>query len=201
MAVRHKIIKNRNGCHWGKAADVAEAITKKAMEHLFKPLKDEEHAIAEEAYQLALKKCKLTDEQLRQMVACNIVDFSMNITVEIRDKNGNETNVETHNMDEKVQYIDSGWRRTTVVTNDDLYSRAVDFKERWNDLHAKATDMKDAVMAQVNNRSTKEVFADWPEAVPIVAKVMEIELDRPALLKPLEMLLAKFMPALPAPKA
>lgn len=200
MAIRHKIIRNKGGCYWGKATDVAEAISRKAMEHLVKPLNDEEHELAEKIYARIIKECSLTEKQIKAMAERKLVDMTANTAIEVQDASGNTLSCSTHNEGGKEKYIESTTYSRMCVKDDALYAEIADLEARRNAVEAQRNDMMVALRDQINGRSTKEVFGEWPEAIPIVAQVMEMELDRPPLIKPLEQLLAKFLPALPAPK-
>ena len=50
---------------------------------------------------------------------------------------------------------------------------------------------------QLEGRTTKQAIGAWPEAADIIAKIAEVETS--SFTRPLEVLLAKYMPMLPAP--
>lgn len=198
MTIRHVKLNNKGRGHW-KLRDVAQAIAKKAFEHLTAPLEAEEHALTDALYKSIIKDAKLTAASISKLVQCGLVQRAQNCTIEVSDTSGNLTRISTHAPDDTEEYL-SGAGYVLEVESNEYYDRAQDILTRKNRLGEKMDELVDELTKQLDGRSTKEVMTKWPEAWPVVAEELGIKLDQPDLFVPLERLLAKFLPALPAPK-
>lgn len=197
MTIRHKrITVDRFGR--GPAHEIAKAISTKAFEHLLVPVEKAEHELALRCYLLILKKCGTDEKTVQKMEKMNLVELSDNAAVTVIDTSGNEARISTYFDGSAERFVCGRWSTPLTLEQNDLYDEATEVLKRKNELLGKRSDLCITLMDQLTNRSTKEAMAEWPEAAGIIAEVMH--LDVPPMIKPLEQLLVKFLPMLPAPK-
>lgn len=197
MTIRHKrITVDRFGR--GPAHEIAKAISDKAFEHLITPAEKAEHELALRCYLLVLKKCGIDEKTVKKMAKMGLVELAGNAGVTVIDTSGNEMKVSTYFEGEDDRFIVGRWNSPLTLEQSDLYDEATEVLKHKNELYHKRSDLCITLMDQLTNRSTKEAMAEWPEAAGIIAEVMH--LDVPPMIKPLEQLLVKFLPMLPAPK-
>lgn len=193
--IKHKIIRSSR---YNNAADaIARVISEKAFEHLLAPLLAEETRFAEEMYNQILSDIGISPARVLRLHEAGIVDITDQIRIEVRDSHGNEHRITSH-YEEPGKFLEGITRRYIPYVNSAAFDRASILLKAIEDMQDKAGDLRLTLRDQIENRSTKEVIAEWPEAANIVIEQMKLKVE--PMVKPLDVILAKYLPALPAPK-
>lgn len=196
MTIRHKKIP-RPEHGGGPAAEIAEEISKKAFEHLIPQHERKLDALAIDGYRYVLSKVGVTEDLVKKMAEAGLVWLSNVIRVDFVDAHGNEVTVVVTTENDEDKYL--SYSHSITVQNSAFYDEVVGIRAVLDPLHRQRNDLREAIYDQIAGRSTKEVMAEWPEAAHIVAEIMKLA-PPPPMIRPLDALLSKFLPMLPAPK-
>ena len=174
----------------------------KAFAHLFMPLLQAETELANRAYiELTEDVLGLSLDQISGLIKCKLVKYveEADFIIEIIDDGGNSITVKAHEQrsENSPMYISSLTHPQELVSSE-LYKEAAKLNAKIKKLKDKHEELRGELEEQIGGRSSKEVCAEWPEAAHIIIEVME--LDRPEIVKPLEVIMSKHLPALSAPK-
>lgn len=173
------------------AREIGAAIAHKAFEHLRPAVEDQLQAVMQEAYQQAEAQLDFT-----AMKNFNIVEETDNVRLAVRPMNGADSEIKYSTGKPGYQMVASSWATMTVY-DDELFARADVLNNRLKDMHQRAYNMARELQGQLEGRTTKQAIEAWPEAADIIAKTAGVETS--SFTRPLEVLLAKYMPMLPAP--
>lgn len=196
MTIRHKKIPNPQ-FGGGPAYTISNEISTKAFSHLIDPLQKKLNDLALRAYTHALESVGINFALLAKMDEAGLIHCYPSVPIELVDSSGNEITVVATTGGDEDRFAYCGAALT--IENSAMHDEAQTILEELNPLLAKRNDLCGSLYAQIAGRSTKEVIENWPEAAEIVARVMGLG-PVPEMIRPLEVLLGRFLPALPAPK-
>ena len=175
------------------ADNISARIARKAFEHLIP-------ALTEQVKQLGIEASEKLHGQINAPVlrSTNIIrgdNETMRIWVYSRTEDlGNESL--------KVNLDGPGWssssRDAVSIVDADLAARASVAVIRLQDLCNKRNALAKELREQCVGKTLKAALAAWPEAADIISDVTDVPLTQ-GFVSPLENLLAKFLPMLPAP--
>ena len=80
-----------------------------------------------------------------------------------------------------------------------MYARAHEVRQKRERLAVAQGQLREELRSQLLGKTTKQAIEAWPEAAKIISDVAEVGTEG-SITKPLEALLARFIPALPAPQ-
>lgn len=178
---------------WGEANDIARRIAYKAFEHLTTPLKREEDKIALDAYR---KVFNLLGVSKKLLLESGFATTTSNIHIDVRNAHGQELELRSTSSDEEYLCPNGGY--SMVLIDDDLFQHATKLKQRQNPLNEKRSDLQNVLRDELIGKTATFAMKSWPEAADIISAVLN--LGKPTMTVPLEVLLAKFLPMLPSPK-
>lgn len=195
MTYRHKKIPVPKNRGYGPAADIAAKIAHAAFERLIVPLEKKRDDLALRMYQHLLDCAGVTQEAAIELGVVGLAYLSDNILMEVADANGNTKRIWARS--DKETFLSD--RNVVEFTNAAFYDELALIERELDPLYERRNDMLAALCEQIEGRSTKVVMETWPEAAHIVAEVMDLRMPAP-MIRPLDALLSKFLPMLPAPK-
>ena len=175
------------------ARDIASAIADKAFEHLLPQAQAECRAIADEAY----------DRIDAELSFAKMAEYGF----AYRASNGGTSKV-IRIVADRDNYVDlttsdRPWGLSTYnclyIEDAGLYARAKESRQKRERLAVAHKQLRDELQSQLLGQTTKQAIEAWPEAAEIIADIAEVGTESP-ITKPLEALLARFIPALPAPQ-
>lgn len=175
-----------------QAQEIARLISHKAFEHLIKPYQAHQHQLAIEVYGEFLK---IFDGYIDKLEECHLISKSKRVSITVKNKAGQECNIQT--IGEYTCYEKNGWGALEIL-NDAYYDLVVNVTSEINKLNHKRYELEKAIQAQCQGKSPASVMKAWPEAGEILTSVMG-SIEGGSLTAPLESLLARFLPMLPAP--
>lgn len=175
------------------ANDIAQAIAGKAFEHLIPAAQKRAEAISRLAY---TKLASLFD--LEALYKTEVCDKGGTCSIRVRP--------EGDPSDANLAYVSISaadvfcFRTYTAPIIDDtsIHEQLVEVRAELARLTRNHADLRRELRAQLLGKTTKQAVEAWPEAAGIIADVADLD-ETGAFVKPLETLLAKFLPALPAP--
>ena len=174
------------------ATNIATAIANKAFEHLLPPAEAAVRAIADEAY----------DRIDAEVDLGKLAGYGF----AYKAAEGRGTSVRI--VADSNNYLDlatspRAWGFSTyrqVFVNDaGLYARALEAQGRLASLTKRINQLHRELSSQLLGKTTKQAIEAWPEAAEIITDTAGIDVEC-SIVKPLEALLARFIPALPAPQ-
>ncbi len=175
------------------ARDIASAIADKAFEHLLPQAQAECRAIADEAY----------DRIDAEFDFAKMAEYGF----AYRASNGGTSKV-IRIVADRDNYADletsaRPWGLSTYnclhIEDAGMYARAREARQNRERLAVAHRQLRDELQSQLLGQTTKQAIEAWPEAAEIIADIAEVGTESP-ITKPLEALLARFIPALPAPQ-
>lgn len=175
------------------AYTISGRIANKAFEHLIPALEEQVKQLGIEASTKI--HAQIDASLLRSMNIIRGDDDTMRIWVYLRAEDiGNESR--KVNLD-GPGWSSSSWNAVSLV-DADLAARASAVVERLEDLRKKRKALTQKLYEQCIGKTVKAALAAWPEAADIISDVTDVPLTQ-GFVSPLENLLAKFLPMLPAP--
>lgn len=172
------------------ATRIADLIAGKAFEHLIDPIEAQIQSIVRPLIE------KEDLPKLAKMGFINVgIDGDNNLPINVYPDSY------TIADDEEIatKYVgDYHTYRVINLHDDATYEALQPLAAALKELEGQKQRMREAIRIQVEGRTVKKVCEAWPEAADIVCKVMEVD-KTTAMTAPLEALLARFLPALPAP--
>ena len=172
------------------AQDLASAITIKAFEHLVPAAEASVEAVGHAAYE---KLDAAVD--LHKLSAYGLVEKSDCPTLDICSSDPQQKCV-TISIARKG-YAFKGWGHY-CIRDDALFTQATAAVARTRQLYKARSSLHRELYSQLLDKTTKQAVEAWPEAAEVIAEVADLD-DDGNFTKPLEVLLVKFLPALPAP--
>ena len=174
------------------ARNIALAIANKAFEHLLPQAQAECVAIANEAY----------DHIDAELDFAKMAEYGF----AYRASNGGAQKIRI--VADRNNYVnlttsERPWGLSTYnclsLTDAGMYARAHEASQKRERLAVAHRQLRDELQSQLLGQTTKQAIEAWPEAAEIIADIAEVGTESP-ITKPLEALLARFIPALPAPQ-
>jgi hypothetical protein len=171
--------------------EVASAIANKAFEHLIEPLEKERNYIAGQVYERVFTDRGVTPEQIRPFRGTD------NVAYATLDNGKGESVIVTYRAEGLVNLSHYGSDKLTVVDEQlfDIYRAAEEAIEPFT---GKRYDLDMTLRNQMEGKTVNQIIKAWPEAAPFMTKWLTPTAN---MTVPLENLLARFLPALPAPEA
>ena len=175
-----------------EAWSISDKIADKAIEHLLEPWNKKEQELGKEAYDFMIESIGGYDS-LAKLAAYNIISFHDHISFDLSD--GTNDVAVNYRRDNLINT--HHWNRLKLV-NGPLYERMVEIDKNQRSLIHKRGELRNTLEKQMTGKSMKSVLKAWPEAEEILTKYFG-EVTDSTLVAPLEVLLARFLPMLPAP--
>ena len=175
------------------ARNIASAIADKAFEHLLPQAQAECKAIADEAYDridTELDFAKMAEYGFAYRASNGGAQRSIRIVAD-RD---NYVDLTTSERPWGLSIYNC-----LSLTDAGMYARAHEASQKRARLAVAHRQLRDELQSQLLGQTTKQAIEAWPEAAEIIADIAEVGTESP-ITKPLEALLARFIPALPAPQ-
>ena len=175
------------------ARNIASAIADKAFEHLLPQAQAECQAIADEAY----------DRIDADLNFAKMAEYGL----AYRASNSGTTRW-IRIVADRDNYIDLTtsprlWVLSTYnclsIQDAGMYARAREANRKRVSLSVAQQQLREELQSQLLGKTTKQAIEAWPEAAEIIADIAEVGTES-QITKPLEALLARFIPALPAPQ-
>lgn len=172
---------------------ISSKIAEKAFEHLITPLQQQLKELGVEAAKAL--NAQLDVAQLRQLNIIGEENEDMTIWVYADESHFSQDN-------RRVTLKGTGWSTSywyaPRIVDADLHARAFAAAERLGQLCRQRTALEHELRNQCYGKTVKAALAAWPEAADIISKIVDVPLTE-GFVSPLESLLAKFLPMLPAP--
>lgn len=174
------------------ACNIALAIADKAFEHLLPQARAACVAIANEAY----------DHIDAELDFAKMAEYGL----AYRAQNGGAQRI-IRIVADRNNYVDlttserpwgPGTYTCLSLTDAGMYARAHEASQKRERLAVAHRQLREELRGQLLGKTTKQAIEAWPEAAKIISGVAEID-GECSIVKPLEALLARFIPALPAP--
>jgi hypothetical protein len=192
-----------------EARQIATDIATKAFEHLINPREDALRKVAQGAYDETMTFLHLlNDEYEQKLVDAGVLTRGTFCCVKFVgiecEGDENEFLLGGHN---EYDHRKGCWITSfpeifpTTGLNVRKQEWNDEFLRLYNDLQPfilKRNALAEEIFKQIDGRTCNYVMKEWPEAAPFVIKACKLKTPVP-LFKPLENLLARFLPALPAP--
>lgn len=177
------------------AGRIADAIAEKAFEHLTKPLEAEQQKLGWAAYQAMFKELGTSPQML---LRAGFAEGRTEQQLSILNSSGQEACITL--VSENEFAAPSSWGNSEMRhQDDDMFERANDLAIRLAPYYTARGKLRDELKNQIEDKTVNTVLKNWPEASAIILQLLDIE-SKPDMTVPLEQLLARFLPALPAPK-
>lgn len=181
---------------WHEAREIGRKISNKAFEHLTAPLEVKRNAVAGLCYQAVLDNIGCPAGVLK---AAGFAEETNMVQIDLTNNYGNQTTISYSVSEDRARIIrPSGYHAELKLSHDELYDKYMDVEVLLNPLEQKRDALMSELQSQVEGKTATQAMKNWPEAADIIADVLQ--LGSPAMTVPLEQLLARFLPALPAPK-
>lgn len=178
-----------------EAANIAGKIADKAFEHLIEPAEARLQGVLGEAYwKIAGNWDQATIESLAKHCVLHTGD---SIEIYVHDsKHGANFNLKGDGL-----VSSGGYGYDLTVSDADLLDKLQELSNELKQLRVKRNNLEFELVKQIVGRTAKSVIENWPEAEAFVKdEFPEKSVDKPVM-TPLETLLGKFIPALPAPQS
>lgn len=181
---------------WHEARDIGRRIADKAFEHLTTPLEVKRNAVAGLCYQAVLDTIGCPAGVL---LASGFAEETNMVQIDLSNSYGNQITTR-YRVDSDCPRLvrPSGYHTEMKLVDDDLYEKYMDIEVLLSPYESKREELMLEIQSQVEGKTANQAMKNWPEAAEIIADVLQ--LGSPAMTVPLEQLLARFLPALPAPK-
>lgn len=182
------------------ADNIAEKIAKKAFEHLIGPIEQQQQNLARLVYG------KINDEiHFSHLISYGVVkdwpdEREITVFIDVYNGSGQEQNLYFESRENEPVCTPIGWNQHFKYTDDEVFDLASELQERLTPLEVKRHELKNTLKLQLVDKTVKQAVTAWPEAASIIYDIMGVEGPK-AFVTPLEELLARFLPMLPAPSA
>lgn len=182
-----------------EASCIAKTIAVKAFAHVLDPLDKEVNFYLYGCY------CKImTSERIEHHVQYGMGEYADKITVKVHvpcadNPSGERTYEEAISSDVLDLCKTSRWGPDFVfftIEETSEYTRLCAKRAPWR---THRDELAKELVRQLSGRSAKQSMKDWPEAADIIADHFGIT-THIAMVKPLEVLLSKYLPMLAAPQ-
>lgn len=176
--------------YWDADA-IARKMSEKAFEHLTKPLADKINYIASLAYEQYLAKVGVTEKQ-----AIELLGSASAAVITLDDGKGNDIRI-TYTCEDVASF---SCYHSHVIENSGLYDQYQEVLAVLKPYESQKFELLAEIRKQIEGKSISAVTKNWPEAAYFINE-LGYGVPKNAMTTPLESLLARFLPALPAPEA
>lgn len=171
---------------------IADKIAAKAFEHLITPVEAQYDEIATEAWG------KFEAEfDFPKLAAWGIVGAVSSVNFALRTSRDASDGSDLNIVYTGTSYRGHHWETMRLV-DDELHARMQPVAERLSTLRTQRNGLFNELYKQLGGKTTKQAMTAWPEATAIIAHEADVSMTV-GFTVPLESLLAKFLPMLPAP--
>jgi hypothetical protein len=179
-----------------EAWSIAAKISDKAFEHLLDPVNKKLNTLGKEAYEKIIEGIG-GESVAKKLVVYGLAYSTRSVDINVVDAN-NEILV-TYTVENET-LIKSNYHHYNKMKLVDgpLYDKIIELDQERDKLLAKCSSLRNTLEHQITGKSTKTVVKAWPEAEEIVNNYFG-QVSDTTLVTPLETLLARFLPMLPAP--
>lgn len=179
-----------------EASHIAKKIAEKAFEHVVAPIDGRINEYLRSAYHACFEDIIGTTPRL--LAEHGIGKLADTISVVIRIENNNWQEQLNGDTDEFLAFAgygpDFSFPAATAALYASLCAERAPFREQQRAL-------KEEIASQLLDRSVKAAMKAWPEAAQFIADEFCLgDIAKPEMTKPLETLLAKYLPMLAAPQ-
>lgn len=179
-----------------QAKRIGEHIAEKAFEHLVNPLVEQNLAFAIKAN--AQFFANFSPEQIALMEKADLITKTKSIRLMVVKTTDDCVGI-SYTTDTEY-YNKNGWG-DLEIHDDQLYEECRAREKQLQELRYKKASMAYEISAQCQGKNPNTVMKNWPEAASIIESVVGTEnTSSPTLTVPLGVLLARFLPMLPAPQ-
>lgn len=183
---------SQNKINSWEAGNIAKVIAAKAFEHLLKSYEDNIASFATQCYLDHVRDLGLADKR-EQFIAAKLIAEVEHANIVFSDGDNSWNELISGELLAPDRYYN-----TWTITDPAKVSAYRELNEARAPLVRKREALITELTAQMENKSANSVIKAWPEAAPFVADYFQIK--KVPLSTPLETLLAKFLPMLPAPQ-
>ena len=180
--------------NWHLAHTIACEISTKAFEHLIAPLEKLLDEIGTEVADVILGEIDL-DVLLNYNIVQKHSGFRP-ISIRIAEDGSKDSAI---TVNAEMGFSLAGWNILEAVVSYDVWSRANSISQRLTALRVKRAQMADELKTQLEGSTTATAIKAWPEAEDIILEAAGIT-NSGNFTVPLDSLLMKYLPMLPAPK-
>ena len=170
---------------------IAKAIADKAFEHLIPAAKKAVEAVAVEAY-------SKIDAEIDLYRACEYGLVREDELIAVSIRTNDEKQIQSLTLVANHKGFRTTGRDEMRLVDNGVYARAKAVRENLDRLCSQKNQLSKELRLQLIGKTTKQALEAWPEAAEIITSVAALD-ETGDFVKPLETLLAKFLPALPAP--
>ena len=175
------------------ADDIAAAIAGKAFEHLIPAAQKRAEAISRLAY---AKLASLFD--LEALYKTEVCGKGGTCSIRVRPEGDpSDANLAYASISAADVFCFRTWA-APIIDDTPIHEQLVEVRAELARLTRNHADLRKELRIQLLGKTTKQAVEAWPEAAEIIANVAGLN-PTDSFTKPLETLLAKFLPALPAP--
>lgn len=184
------------------ANSIADDIAVKAFEHLLDPLEKDMTRWVQDVFNRTIENFGLTGLHLDALIEAGILGTYTYCTVEFAvERIDNEWLLgKRHSFCHTVEngeFSNVYPVPAIKIIDPDLSAEFERRKDEMAPLEVKKRALRETIHAQIEGRTCNYVMKEWPEAAQFVAKHCDLNIT--PIIKPLENLLARFLPALSAP--
>ena len=177
---------------WHYSRTISEAIANKAFEHLINPVEIPMKAIAKQV----VANTKLDWEVLK---AHSLVGDTTGSEIAVDILPASYTVPDGHEITVRIAHPYNIHRYDNMrFFGDEAYDQLIELQKTHNVFIEKREALRVEIHAQIEGKTVNAVCKAWPEAEQIIKRVMGIG-EGSNLTRPLEDLLKRFLPMLPAP--
>ena len=180
-----------------EANTIAARIADKAFEHLLAPHVKLSEAFTKRQYEKILET--IGTSHIATLTNLGLLEEDSNCYIEFTSK-GREATVE-YSPENPVFSIAGYGSRPYKIRDDAVFDEYEEIAGPIETLEKQSRQLSKELQSQLEGKSAKQAMKAWPEAAGIIADYFKLSLDGKdvSMTSPLEVLLAKYLPALPAP--
>lgn len=175
------------------AIDIAGKIANKAFEHLLVPAEAALEAFSKRAVAQLVEEVDVPALLRYRVVSPS--DVSQHLAVGLSSDGSEDSDIRISGY---TGFTSSYWHCPRIV-NDALYAEMLPTYEHVNNLRRKQSDLSEQLHRELEGKTTSQAMKAWPEAADLIAEVSGCNNPNHGFTTPLESLLMKFLPMLPAP--
>jgi hypothetical protein len=179
-----------------EAQNIARKIAEKAFEHVIGPINEKINEHLREAYRVQMIALGTSPELLAEVGLGELSD-EITVSVVIGENRWNE--IVKGNTGEFIRW--STYRADFYFKAESDTPAYATFCAERAPFRVQQNALQQELQTQLQGKSIKAVMKAWPEAARFVAGEFRIDISTPAeMTKPLETILAKYLPMLAAPQ-
>ena len=181
-----------------EAGAISTSIAEKAFEHLINPIDERIQTTLRDAYDQITKGW--SSSTISGMIEHCLISETDRLDMEVSD---GKHSIRMSLIDESLLQSRSNWDSNFYINDPDLHDKLVELHRERGQLAQKRTALQTEIALQIIGRNTKQVLEAWPEAKSFIDEQFPEKKPeaKPSMDAPLDALLARFLPALPAPQS